>query len=212
MPRANVKFVITGFGSFHGVGDNPTEQLVKHVGSSGNEAIMQSQVLVVSAQDTDEWIHHVRKQLDCEEHSDCHVVLLHLGVESHRKCFGLETRAVNTGNFRCPDERGWSAESHCIDPSLPLEHSLDTELEIPAIASALQSCGFLVEPSDDAGRFICNWLYYRSLSLTKGVTGRFHSLFVHVPPFSTLDEMLQQRFLHALMDCLTTSLSKIEKA
>eukprot|EP01026_Neomeris_dumetosa_P077753 TRINITY_DN8398_c0_g1_i2.p4 TRINITY_DN8398_c0_g1~~TRINITY_DN8398_c0_g1_i2.p4 ORF type:complete len:104 (-),score=9.74 TRINITY_DN8398_c0_g1_i2:116-427(-) len=40
---------------------------------------------------------------------------------------------------------------------------------------------FDINLSDDAGKFVCNWTYYLSLTDSLQFPGKWHSLFVHVP-------------------------------
>jgi pyroglutamyl-peptidase len=62
-----------------------------------------------------------------------------------------------------------------------------------------------VAESDDAGRFICNYLYYLSLKQFKDA-GRGVSLFVHVPSFETLPQEQHLAFARDLLDTITEQL------
>ena len=84
-------------------------------------------------------------------------------------------------------------------------HGTDAELQ-SGISFALQMQGFKVRQSDDAGRYLCNYLYYLSLrdrdagdkrAVAAGHGRRRHtdSLFVHVPPFEHIEKEKQVKFL-----------------
>ncbi|KAJ0431061.1 putative pyroglutamyl-peptidase I [Helianthus annuus] len=57
--------------------------------------------------------------------------------------------------------------------------------------------------SDDAGRFVCNYVYYHSLRFAE--RNGHKSLFVHVPPFSRINEETQMQFMVALMEAIAFS-------
>uniref|UniRef100_A0A453AYG7 Pyrrolidone-carboxylate peptidase n=2 Tax=Aegilops tauschii TaxID=37682 RepID=A0A453AYG7_AEGTS len=57
-------------------------------------------------------------------------------------------------------------------------------------------------PSDDAGRFVCNYVYYHSLRFAE--QHGIKSLFVHVPLFSTVDEEVQIHFVASLVEALAS--------
>lgn len=54
--------------------------------------------------------------------------------------------------------------------------------------------------SDDAGRFVCNYVYYHSLRFAE--QNMMKSLFVHVPLFLTIDEETQMQFVASLLEVL----------
>uniref|UniRef100_A0A0E0I4N3 Pyrrolidone-carboxylate peptidase n=1 Tax=Oryza nivara TaxID=4536 RepID=A0A0E0I4N3_ORYNI len=58
-------------------------------------------------------------------------------------------------------------------------------------------------PSDDAGRFVCNYVYYHSLRFAE--QHGIKSLFVHVPLFLTIDEEVQMHFVASLLEALARS-------
>lgn len=57
--------------------------------------------------------------------------------------------------------------------------------------------------SDDAGRFVCNYVYYHSLRYAE--ENSIKSLFVHVPLFLTIDEETQMQFIASLLEVLASS-------
>ena len=83
----------------------------------------------------------------------------------------------------------------CID--------LQTTLPVEEITKALEKKGFEVITSDDAGRFVCNYVYYHSLRFAE--QNKTYSLFVHVPLFVAVDEETQMRFTASLLEVLTSA-------
>lgn len=57
----------------------------------------------------------------------------------------------------------------------------------------------LVEVSDDAGRFVCNYIYYQSLNFCKNVSGT-QSVFIHIPSHQTISIQEQIKFVKELLD------------
>ncbi len=130
-----VTFVVTAFGSFCGVDENPTERLVdwvkrEHAGAADGEGAQQdhhqhaysihsTSVIKVAAEDADSWISNAVKEVcsSCSSSNGLpdegaaapghhHVVFLHLGVNVGGTRISLETQAFNNATFRCTDERG----------------------------------------------------------------------------------------------------------
>lgn len=67
--------------------------------------------------------------------------------------------------------------------------------------SALSKEGFDVMESYDAGRFVCNYVYYHSLRQAQ--KNGVKSLFVHVPLFMVINQERQLQFIAALLKVLT---------
>lgn len=81
---------------------------------------------------------------------------------------------------------------YCFQSNLPVEE----------ITKELAKRGYEVMTSDDAGRFVCNYVYYHSLRFAE--QNGIKSLFVHVPLFFTIDEETQMQFAASLLEVLAT--------
>lgn len=79
---------------------------------------------------------------------------------------------------------------------------VQTSLPVEEITKALAKKGYDVMTSDDAGRFVCNYVYYHSLRFAEQNGSK--SLFVHVPLFSTIDQDTQMQFAAALLEVLAS--------
>lgn len=77
-----------------------------------------------------------------------------------------------------------------------------TTLPVEEVTNSLAEMGFDVSTSDDAGRFVCNYIYYHSLHFAEKT--KIKSLFVHVPLFLTIDEETQMRFVSSLLEVLAS--------
>jgi pyroglutamyl-peptidase len=80
--------------------------------------------------------------------------------------------------------------------------STQTTLPVKELTKSLRKTGYDVITSDDAGRFVCNYVYYHSLRFAE--QHGIKSLFVHVPLFSTIDKMVQMHFAASLLEALAT--------
>uniref|UniRef100_A0A7I4CLE0 Pyrrolidone-carboxylate peptidase n=1 Tax=Physcomitrium patens TaxID=3218 RepID=A0A7I4CLE0_PHYPA len=126
---------------------------------------------------------------------------VHLGVNIASNNFSVERRAVNEATFGCSDELGWQPQRVPIVPEDgPTSFIRETTLPIRDIVSALSKEGFNVMESYDAGRFVCNYVYYHSLRHAQ-VSG-VKSLFVHVPSFHFINQECQLEFIAALLKVL----------
>lgn len=80
---------------------------------------------------------------------------------------------------------------------------IQTMLPVEDITSTLAKKGYEVMTSEDAGRFVCNYVYYHSLWFAEQHGTK--SLFVHVPLFSTINEETQMQFVASLLEVLASS-------
>jgi pyroglutamyl-peptidase len=174
---------------------------------------------------------------DCAAVAKCtsktrHVILLHLGVNHQRRnrngyqgrggeiAFQLEQNAFNEANFRIPDEDGWKPRHEKITVEKDLGCKLSTDLNLKRIRDSLIQKGFDVCISGDAGRFICNYIYWESLnkiaakSSNNGggipVDCKVHALFVHVPDFDCISKDVQIDFLMELVNSVSESILRQE--
>lgn len=132
------------------------------------------------------------------------VVWLHLGVNSGAIKFAIEQQAINEATFRCPDELGWQPQQ------LPIvlsdggtTRTRETCCSVEAILQFLKEEGYDVTMSNDAGRYVCNYVYYHSLRFAEQKGHK--SLFVHVPLFSKIGEETQMQFVAALLEAIAST-------
>ncbi|KAL6841900.1 hypothetical protein ACP4OV_028412 [Aristida adscensionis] len=203
---------VTGFGKFCGVDNKPTEKLVSNLksfmekrGLPKNLALGSCTVLETAGQGALGTLQKVLKSsiADRENRSSAQgqVIWIHFGVDDGATGFALENQAVNEATFPCPDELGWKPRRDRIVPSDGnISRVRKTTLPVKELTKSLQKIGYNVMPSDDAGLFVCNYVYYQSLRFAE--QHGMKSLFVHVPSFSTIPEEVQMHFVASLLEIL----------
>ncbi|KAI6695435.1 hypothetical protein NL676_023145 [Syzygium grande] len=203
---------MTGFKKFHGVPENPTETIVSNIREYMNKRGLPKGLTLGSCSILETAGHgavaslYKTLQLAIEENdseltNSRRVIWVHFGVNSGATKFAIEHQAFNEATFRCPDEMGWKPQKVPIIPSDgAISRTRETSLPIQEIAKALSKKGYHVMTSDDAGRFVCNYVYYHSLRFAE--ENGIKSLFVHVPLFFTVDEETQMQFAASLLEAL----------
>jgi pyroglutamyl-peptidase len=213
--RGDVRVYVTGFGPFAEADVNPTQVLVEglHEGSdvSGVATLAGCFVCDVDCEKSTALVATLREGAEtvCAEPSTsgapAAVVFVHLGVFASATSFRVERRAYNEATFRYPDASGRQPRNVPVRPEDGgVDRCLRTTLPVNAVVRALRGKGHDCAVSDDAGRFLCNWIYYESLRAaaaraTAAPRANAHALFLHVPPFSAVPEETQKTFLNDLL-------------
>eukprot|EP00250_Pteridium_aquilinum_P018884 c24224_g1_i2 orf=119-790(+) len=208
---------VTGFKKFHGVDENPTEvialSLENYIEKRGLPQGVKLGSVTILETAGDGALAALHKLLDSalpSEHRDSsdadlgdRIIWVHMGVNSGASKFAIERKAVNEATFRCPDEMGWQPQRlPIILEDGALSHVRETTFPVPELVDSLVKKGFNVALSDDAGRFVCNYVYYHSLC--HAAAHRTKCLFVHVPPFSKVEAEKQIEFMASLFDTLSS--------
>jgi len=182
-------FVITGFGPFAGVPNNPTSTLISCLRNNIAQLledgvhIRETHILDTSAEAAKFEIQGIYSRLcsdklnkDGDDESyDCSTkdvfVMLHLGVNYRGKKMQLEQCAYNDATFRVPDNNGYQPQQMCIlGNSSTFGQCLRTTLDLNEICTELQQQGqSACCISQDPGRFVCNYTYCLSLDQCKSV-------------------------------------------
>ncbi|XP_068663250.1 uncharacterized protein [Aristolochia californica] len=202
---------VTGFKKFHGVTENPTETIVSNLKEfTGKKGLPKGlvlgscEVLETAGLGALASLYQMFESgLNSKTSSSGRVILVHFGVNSGAIRFAIEQQAVNEATFRCPDELGWKPQKVPIVPSDGgISRTRETTLPVNEITKSLAKMGYEVTPSEDAGRFVCNYVYYHSLRFAE--QNGIRSLFVHVPLFMTVDEETQMQFAASLLEVLAS--------
>lgn len=152
--------LVTGFGAFPGVTDNPSARVVAEI----HERRVLG-VRVVGLVLPVRWRIGAEQAIAAARALDARAVI-GLGVATGRTTVDVESRAV-----RATDERPDAAGEVCELPEGQDEQC--ATLDVDRLAAALGAC-----ISTDAGRYVCNaWLYQVAAALPDRPVG-----FVHVPP------------------------------
>jgi len=105
--------------------------------------------------------------------------ILHLGLCEKCEYVRIETKAHNELDFRIPDNSGRLISSQSI-----ITNQEDLETSLPVRSWDLGLVSTELELSDDAGRYLCNETYYRSLNAKE-----CDVLFVHLPQSTLANAM-----------------------
>ncbi|KAB2041989.1 hypothetical protein ES319_D02G186100v1 [Gossypium barbadense] len=189
-PKA-VTINVTGFKKFQGIAHNPTETIVNNL-----KNFVESKGLLPAGV--------TLRSCTVLETAGSGALPLHLGVDGGARKFTLEQQAVNEASFFCPDELGWQPMRQPIvadDGGIPRKRQ--TTCSIEAILRFLKNKGYAAMTSNDAGLFICNYVYYQSLRFAEQKGHK--SLFVHVPLFSTINEETQMQFVASLLEAIAST-------
>jgi pyroglutamyl-peptidase len=133
-----------------------------------------------------------------EHHPD---LIVHMGLETTRTSFGLESGAFRDGYHDIPDEARkvfTRAESKKVWGKSP--ERLNSDVGINAVVEAwkrevktLNGKGkgrqFTVEASDDVGNYVCGFAYYVSLERCWKENRHRNVVFLHVPPCESDDDI-----------------------
>ncbi|KAJ0979986.1 hypothetical protein J5N97_015460 [Dioscorea zingiberensis] len=205
---------VTGFKKFHGVSENPTEIIVGNLrsyiqknGLPKDLVLGSCTVLETAGHGALDTLHKILESAvsgrDQASANNGQIIWLHLGVNSGATRFAIENQAVNEATFRCADELGWKPQKVAIVPTDGgISHTRETSLPVNDLVKALSEMGYNVMPSDDAGRFVCNYVYYHSLRFAE--QHGIKSLFVHVPLFLMINEETQMQFIASLLELLAS--------
>jgi pyroglutamyl-peptidase len=168
--------LVTGFGAFGSVLDNPSAKLARESGRP-------FKVLEVAYEAADEFI----SSLD----NTAFDRLLLMGVANSRDKFSVELFARNWRG-KSADVRGVRAEGR-IDEDAPL--LLESELWNPENTSKIVVSDSHIRISMDAGDYLCNYVYYRAMQkIPINKVG-----FLHVPPESKMPLETQMESLQGIL-------------
>jgi pyroglutamyl-peptidase len=169
----SMRVVLAGFGPFPGTPVNPSAVLVKALARRRRPALADIACIshifatAYAAVDRD-----LPKLL-----GDAPDIVLMFGVATGRRQLCIETRARNALSLLHPDARGYSPPRGVIAPNGPT--ALRGTAPFWQLLGAARTRGFPVRLSRDAGRYLCNYTYWRALERTRNAGPLV--LFVHIP-------------------------------
>jgi pyroglutamyl-peptidase len=186
-----LRVLLTGFGPFPGVTDNPSawlvETLVDHA-ARDVDAELHARVLPTAWQEAQS-MPRLYEELQPQ-------MMIHFGVSQRAKTFRIERSAHNRAARRA-DVRG-------LMPSAPRIKAagadrIDTALPAADLAAHLRTSGVAAAPSRSAGSYLCNFLYYHSLDWARRQPDPRLVLFVHVPPLDSVSPEILLRGGHEIL-------------
>jgi pyroglutamyl-peptidase len=168
-----IRLLVTGFGSFPGVENNPSAALMAALQARGPHFArlgihVDTRVLPVVYEGLGVRLAELVKDVKPQ-------AILHFGVASRRQVIAVETRAHNRASLHAADANGARPTSLVLD-----EQASETiSVRIPAaqIAAKIRVAGLTAEISRDAGTYLCNAVLFETLTAQKNLPVGF----IHVP-------------------------------
>lgn len=164
---AGMRILVSGFEPFGGDTVNASALAVEGLAEAWNQpgVTVRSVILPVS-------FTRAPEVLAAAISSESPDAVLCVGEAGGRGAVTPERWAVNERAARIPDNDGNQPHGP-IDGGAP---RLASGLDVAAIVEAIRAAGVAAEPSDDAGRFVCNAIFRAVLTSFNGPAG-----FIHVP-------------------------------
>ncbi|MEZ5840105.1 MAG: pyroglutamyl-peptidase I [Hyphomicrobiales bacterium] len=162
--------LLTGFSAFPGAPVNPTGTLVEGLaGIAARRGLdVATAILPTEYAAVDACLPHLLAEPK---------VILHFGLARKARAMRLERRATNHLATWRPDAAGRTPPGPAIEPRGP--QARPATLPVAPALARLRQRGLDATASIDAGDYLCNYLLYRSLALTRE-QGRIVG-FVHIP-------------------------------
>ncbi|MEM8796399.1 MAG: hypothetical protein AAGE61_12600 [Pseudomonadota bacterium] len=203
MKRTRPKILITGFSKFPGAPVNPTERLITWLMAEDWAALradvepdLHFRLLATDYRKVDQELAAIKAGIQPD-------IAIFFGLSAEATGFQLETTARNHVAINRPDVTGYRPASGEIVAGGPL---METTLPLDDIHRRLSGQNLPVYRSDNAGDYVCNYLFYNAHHHGIGARVGLRAGFIHVP---YLDEQLPHLGEHDRQKPLTT-LSKAE--
>lgn len=169
-----IRLLVTGFTPFPGAPHNPTEHLIRHFEANppldGLDVHCRFAVLPV------DYTNAIPALEAAASGFEPHVAV-HFGLSRKAEGFRLERLARNGIASGVPDNAGKNPDASPIRAGAA---DIPSSLPLVRIAEALEERGHAVQWSDDAGGYLCNYVFFHSAAgLCRGLAAPV-SGFVHV--------------------------------
>ncbi len=164
--------LVTGFGPFPGMPANPSQRLARRLGRMRRPALADVPICVRILPTTWEAVAQVPALIADLAPS----AILMLGVAGRRKTICVESRAVNAA-ADAPDARRRHPKGRAVKRGAPA--ILRAAAGVQRLRRALR--GGPASVSRDAGRYLCNALYFEVLAAIASGRTSVPAVFVHVP-------------------------------
>jgi pyroglutamyl-peptidase len=165
--------LITGFGRFPGAPYNPSEPLARAVARRRRPAFADVRRIVHIFETSYAAVDRDLPKLLARHKPD--IVLL-FGLAGRTPQVRIETRARNTKSILFPDVTGHRPETRSIVRGAPPAHG---RAPFGRLLAAARSSRVPARLSRDAGRYLCNYVYWRALEASRSGT---LAQFIHIPP------------------------------
>lgn len=167
-----ISILITGFGRFPGASFNPSAPLARAVARRRRPALDGVQRVVHIFETSYAAVDRDLKKLMARHKPD---IVLMFGLAGRTPQVRIETRARNAVSTLFPDVSGYRPDDRVIAPGVPAQRGRAPFVHLLAAARAKEARSRL---SRDAGRYLCNYVYWRALETSRSGT---LAQFVHIP-------------------------------
>lgn len=170
---AGPRVLITGFGPFPGVPDNPSAWLAETLAGETRHAAgtLQAEILPTSWESVAALTPSLFEAFKPD-------IMIHFGLCQRAQGFRIERSAHNRVALRA-DIGGALPASRSVLADGPAR--LDTRFPAASLAAHLRAHGLEAAVSRSAGRYLCNFLYYRALAWASRQDKPTSAIFVHIP-------------------------------
>lgn len=162
--------LITGFEPFDNDAVNPSALLLESLSKKNSKHTLHFQCLPVTFKESFNLLADKIEEFKPD-------VLIMTGFAKSRNKISIEKIAINWIDARIPDNNGITISNQLI-----LENSIAGIFSTFPIEEIYKNLGEEFEVSYSAGTFVCNYLYYQSLSHFK-----IPQVFIHLPGNSSLN-------------------------
>jgi len=168
-----MRVLITGFGPFPGAPSNPSAALAKILARRRRPALAGIERATHVFATTYASVDRDLPKLFAQQPD----IVLMFGLAGRRRHVCIETRARNAVTVLFPDASGYRPQQGAIKRGGPAARRGNAPFA--ALTGATRTAKSPARASRDAGRYLCNYLYWRALERT----GRKPlAQFVHIPP------------------------------
>jgi pyroglutamyl-peptidase len=168
-----MRVILTGFGPFPGVPFNPSAALVKALARRRRPAFTDIERITHVFATTYDSVDRDLPKLFARQPD----IVLMFGLAGERRQLCIETRARNALSLLSPDASGHRARHGVIVPGGPT--SRRGAAPFADLVGAVRPSRFPTRLSRDAGRYLCNYSYWRGLEQSR--QRRALVQFVHIP-------------------------------
>jgi pyroglutamyl-peptidase len=212
-PPLSFKFIVTGFNRFGENLENPSgltaRSLPSELALGHHKLLIESLVLQTCCENGWSSLHQALKKKNRKvENKDRRSVLILMGLAATRESLNIERFALNVRDYAIKDNCGHHYDGEEIMPG-PL--ALATDFPLKELRKNLLAKGFPCTISNNAGTFVCNDLYYKSLSYKQKLGTPDLVLFIHVPKANVFARSVREKGSKKLQEYSSSRLSKAKQ-
>jgi pyroglutamyl-peptidase len=168
------RVLITGFGRFPGAPFNPSGPLALAVAKRRRPAFDDIRRAVHIFETSYAAVDRDLPKLIATHKPD---IVLMFGLAARTPFVRIETRARNAKSILFPDVSGYRPDERAITFGQP---ALTGRAPMSRLLRAVRAARVPARMSRDAGRYLCNYVYWRALEASR--SGTPLAQFIHIPP------------------------------